>query len=48
MLFALLVLKSSAPHADLVFAIASFAILSSIIAHGLTDTLGSRWIEERT
>jgi NhaP-type Na+/H+ or K+/H+ antiporter len=48
MLFALLVLKSSAPHADLVFAIASFAILSSIIAHGLTDTLGTRWIEKRT
>jgi NhaP-type Na+/H+ or K+/H+ antiporter len=48
MLFALLVLKSSAPHADLVFAIASFAILSSIIAHGLTDTLGTSWIEKRT
>jgi NhaP-type Na+/H+ or K+/H+ antiporter len=48
MLFALLVLKSSVPHAHLVFEIASFAILSSIIAHGLTDTVGTRWIEERT
>jgi NhaP-type Na+/H+ or K+/H+ antiporter len=48
MLFALLVLKSSAPHAGRVFEIASFAILSSIIAHGLTDTIGTRWIEKRS
>jgi NhaP-type Na+/H+ and K+/H+ antiporter len=47
MLFALLVLKSRAPHSDLVFEIASFAILSSIVAHGLTDTIGARWIERR-
>ena len=47
MLFALLVLRSKAPDADFVFAIASFAILSSIIAHGLTDTVGTRWIERR-
>jgi sodium/hydrogen antiporter len=45
MLFALLVLRSQAPHATLVFEIASFAILSSIVAHGLTDTVGTRWIE---
>ena len=46
MLFALLVLRSKAPaRRTLVFAIASFVILSSIIAHGLTDTVGTRWIE---
>jgi NhaP-type Na+/H+ or K+/H+ antiporter len=48
MLFALFVLKSAAPHAELVFEIASFAILTSIVAHGLTDTVGARWIEQRT
>jgi NhaP-type Na+/H+ or K+/H+ antiporter len=47
MLFALLVLKSAAPHETLVFEIASFVIVSSIIAHGLTDTVGARWIERR-
>jgi sodium/hydrogen antiporter len=47
MLFALLVLRSQAPHAEFVFEIASFTILSSIVAHGLTDTVGTRWIEER-
>lgn len=45
MLFALLVLNSSAPDRTLVFDVASFVILASIIAHGLTDTVGSRWIE---
>jgi sodium/hydrogen antiporter len=47
MLFALLVLNSSAPDRTLVFDIASFAILASIFAHGLTDTVGARWIESR-
>jgi NhaP-type Na+/H+ or K+/H+ antiporter len=47
MLFALLVLRSQAPHATFVFEIASFTILSSIAAHGLTDTIGTRWIEAR-
>lgn len=47
MLFALLVLRSAAPHHDLVFEIASFAILSSIAAHGLTDTPGVRWLERK-
>ena len=47
MLFALLVLNSSAPDRTLVFDIASFAILASILAHGLTDTVGARWIESR-
>jgi sodium/hydrogen antiporter len=47
MLFALLVLNSSAPDRTLVFDIASFSILVSILAHGLTDTVGARWIESR-
>ncbi|HEU4449056.1 MAG TPA: cation:proton antiporter [Gaiellaceae bacterium] len=47
MLFALLVLNSTAPDRTLVFDIASFIVLSSILAHGLTDTVGARWIERR-
>jgi hypothetical protein len=30
-----------------VFDAASFVILGSIAAHGLTDTFGARWIEQR-
>ena len=45
MLFALLVLSSSAPDRTLVFDVAAYVILASILAHGLTDTVGSRWIE---
>src|SRR3989442_1126755 len=47
MLFALFVLNSNAPDHSLVFDVASFVILSSIAAHGLTDTLGARWIERK-
>lgn len=47
MLFALLVLNSTAPDRTLVFDVASFVILASIFAHGLTDTVGARWIERR-
>ena len=47
MLFALFVLKSAVGERDLIFEIAAFVILASIIAHGLTDTVGSRWIERR-
>ena len=47
MLFALFVLKSDVPDAKLIFQLASLAILASIVAHGLTDTLGARWIEKR-
>ncbi|HXV32386.1 MAG TPA: cation:proton antiporter [Gaiellaceae bacterium] len=47
MLFALFVLGSSAPDRTLVFDVASFVILASILAHGLTDTVGARWIERR-
>jgi sodium/hydrogen antiporter len=48
MLFALLVLNSAVPHHELVFETASFVIIVSILAHGLTDTVGTRWIERRT
>ena len=47
MLFALFVLASTAPDRTLVFDVASFVILASIFAHGLTDTVGARWIERR-
>jgi NhaP-type Na+/H+ or K+/H+ antiporter len=47
MLFALLVLDATVAHRTLVFDVASFVILSSIIAHGLTDTVGARWIARR-
>ena len=47
MLFALFVLKSGAPDRSVVFDVAAFVILASIAAHGLTDTIGARWIERR-
>jgi sodium/hydrogen antiporter len=48
MLFALLVLNSAVPHHEFVFETASFVIIASILAHGLTDTVGTTWIERRT
>ena len=45
MLFALIVLESAVAHDSLIFKIAAFVILCSIVAHGLTDTVGARWIE---
>jgi len=47
MLFALLVLKSAVDERNLIFEVAAFVILASIIAHGLTDTVGARWIERK-
>lgn len=47
MLFALFVLKSDVTQANLIFQLAALVILASIIAHGLTDTVGARWIERR-
>jgi len=48
MLFALLVLGSTDVNRTLVFEVASFTILASIVAHGLTDTVGAnvlvRWL----
>jgi sodium/hydrogen antiporter len=45
MLFALFVLDSDAPGRSLIFGAAAFTVIASIVAHGLTDTLGARWIE---
>jgi NhaP-type Na+/H+ or K+/H+ antiporter len=47
MLFALLVLDSSVANGSLVFDVASFVILASILIHGLTDTVGANWIARR-
>src|SRR5436190_4679306 len=47
MLFALFVLKSSVEEGELIFDVAAFTILCSIVAHGLTDTVGASWIERR-
>ncbi len=46
-LFAELVLNSDVGDANLIFETAAFVILASIVVHGLTDTLGARWIERR-
>lgn len=47
MLFALFVLKSDVPSNDLIFDTAAIAIIASIIAHGLTDTIGAQWLARR-
>jgi NhaP-type Na+/H+ or K+/H+ antiporter len=46
-LFALLVLDRGAENAPLIFDVAAFVVLASIVAHGLTDTVGSKWIQRR-
>lgn len=47
MLFALLVLDSDVPHRSIVFQVAAFTIIASIVVHGLTDTVGARWVGRR-
>jgi len=47
MLFALFVLNSAVGERSVVFEVASFVILASILAHGFTDTLGASWIDRR-
>jgi NhaP-type Na+/H+ and K+/H+ antiporter len=47
MLFALYVLDSAVAERSTIFNIAAFAIVASIVAHGLTDTVGARWVEKR-
>ncbi len=47
MLFALLVLSSAEANRSLVFDVASFTVLASIAAHGLTDTVGANWLARR-
>ena len=46
-LFAELVLNSDVRHGATIFEVAAYVILASIVVHGLTDTLGARWIERR-
>jgi NhaP-type Na+/H+ or K+/H+ antiporter len=48
MLFALFVLKSQVDDSGLIFDVASLAIIASIVAHGLTDTVGAKWMARRT
>jgi sodium/hydrogen antiporter len=47
MLFALFVLKSKVGNGELIFDVAAVAIIASIVAHGLTDTIGARWLAKR-
>jgi NhaP-type Na+/H+ or K+/H+ antiporter len=47
MLFALFVLKSNVDDHVLIFDIAAIAIIASIVAHGLTDTVGAQWLARR-
>lgn len=47
MLFALFVLKSDVGEAALIFDVAAIAIIASILAHGLTDTIGAQWMARR-
>jgi sodium/hydrogen antiporter len=47
MLFALFVLKSGVDQGELIFDVAAIAIICSIVVHGLTDTVGARWLARR-
>jgi NhaP-type Na+/H+ or K+/H+ antiporter len=47
MLFALFVLKSNVDQGELIFDIAAITIVCSIVVHGLTDTVGARWLARR-
>lgn len=47
MLFALFVLKSAVDDRGLIFDVAAIAIICSIVAHGLTDTVGAKWVARR-
>jgi len=47
MLFALFVVKSNVADHNLIFDIAAIAIIASIAAHGLTDTVGAQWLARR-
>jgi sodium/hydrogen antiporter len=47
MLFALFVLKSKVDDGGLIFDVAAIAIITSIVAHGLTDTVGAKWLARR-
>ena len=48
MLFALFVPKAGVDDKGLIFDVAAIAIICSIVAHGLTDTVGAKWVARRT
>lgn len=48
MLFALLTLKSEVGNGELIFDVAAITVIVSIVVHGLTDTLGARWLAQRS
>jgi sodium/hydrogen antiporter len=47
MLFALFVLKSHVGEGELIFDVAAIVVIASIAAHGLTETVGTRWLARR-
>jgi NhaP-type Na+/H+ or K+/H+ antiporter len=47
-LFALFVLKSEVDSRELIFDVAAITVIVSIAVHGLTDTVGTRWLARRT
>ncbi len=47
MTFALLVLSQGIPAASRIFNLAALAVVTSIVAHGLSDTPGSEWLARR-
>ena len=47
MLFALFVFKSDVAGKNLIFDVAAIVIITSIVAHGLTDTVGAKWLARR-
>jgi NhaP-type Na+/H+ or K+/H+ antiporter len=47
MTFSLLVLADRIPQRDRIFNLAALAVFVSIIAHGVTDTMGANWIARR-
>lgn len=48
MLFALFALKSQVENGELIFDVAAITVIASIVVHGFTDTIGARWIEQRS
>jgi NhaP-type Na+/H+ and K+/H+ antiporter len=48
MAFSLLVISAAIPDGERIFNIAAFCVVCSIVAHGLSDTPGVRWIAARS
>src|SRR3954451_7016212 len=47
MLFALFVLDSHVANRELIFEVAAFTVIASIVVQGLTYPVGTRWLERR-